>query len=276
VEYPSGLYPEEPLKAIFNSILEKLSEGASQMGIKPNHFIIKIDSSLMDHSVTLHIRDFNEDAANVCMHKFREIDQSGENKGKDSLVTQSFLIDSSAFDSPPPPQKATTTRKRRFPGRGKKRGLDYVIDYQINEKALYKCNNDDSYCLFYAFELLRNRHQLTRQRFHEYVRDEARQQEDVKALLEWTGIPDDLEDYDVTEYGQKIQQFYDEKWPGQFQLYAFEQYGNYKPFWKSQPIGRGKFALCLLYEEMHYIPVKNIAKLFSNSSVYCFAVTFIN
>jgi hypothetical protein len=254
--------------------LEKLSEGASQMGIKPNHYIIKIDSSLMDHSVTLHIRDFNEDAASACMHKFREIDQSGENKGKDSLVTQSFIIDSSAFDSPPPPQKPSTSRKRHFPGRGKKRGLDYVIDYQINDKALYKCNNDDNFCLFYAFELLRNKHLLTKQRFHEYVHDENRQHQDVMALLDWTGIPNDLEDYDVTDYGEKIQEFYDNKWPGLFRLYAFEQYGNYKPFWTSTPTGSYKYVLPVLYENMHYIPVKNIAKLFSNSTMYCFAVNY--
>ena len=47
----------------------------------------------MDHSVPLHLNQINKDSVEVLLYKFRSIDQSGEQRGRDSLAIQEFRID---------------------------------------------------------------------------------------------------------------------------------------------------------------------------------------
>ena len=122
LEYPDGKYPEDILRDIFAIVIKQLETGAQEMGLNANHFLFQFDSSIMDHSVPLYLHELNPNSVEVLLmlfveyfqvllHKFRAIDQSGEQRGKDSLVTQEFLIDASAFESKPPPANANQRKK---------------------------------------------------------------------------------------------------------------------------------------------------------------------
>lgn len=209
---------------------------------------------------------------------------AGEQKGKDSLVTQEFLIDATAFESKPPPASAKERRKykRKYPGRGKPNYRTKAFDHHINEGAFFKhhgapfiLDNDDNWCLFRAYEICRQKYTLNAQQFSRYLDNEQKQIEDVQSLLQWTGIPDDLDHYDVTECGQLIQNYYDAKFLGRFKLLAFEFSGTFSPFWRSKPAGDYEHILSVLYSEemLHYNPLNKVGKLFSKSHIYCFAVS---
>jgi hypothetical protein len=275
VEYPDGLYPDEVLKSIFEATIGQLEKGIGEMGLKANHFIIQFNSSLMDHSVPMHLHKLDLDSVEVLLHKFRAIDQSGEEKGKDSLVTQSFLIDATSYALPPPKMPSKQSRKRKYPGRGKKHFKNMVFQHHINQKALIPLDNEDNFCLFRAFEILRRKATLTTNHYKSYKANEQKQNEDVLKMIRWCDIPEDEESYDITIVGQKIQNYYDAHFPNKFKIMAFGNVGRCEPIWKSEPAGEVEIVLSVLYQDEHYTPIINVGKFLSGSNLYCYAVGFI-
>lgn len=65
VEYPDGKYPEDILRDIFGKVTKQLENGIHEMGLNANHFLFQFDSSLMDHSVPLHLHELNTDSIEV-------------------------------------------------------------------------------------------------------------------------------------------------------------------------------------------------------------------
>lgn len=68
--YPDGKYPEDILRDIFGTVIKQLGKGTREMGLNANHFIFQFDSSLMDHSVPMHLRELNADAVEVFLLLF--------------------------------------------------------------------------------------------------------------------------------------------------------------------------------------------------------------
>lgn len=272
IDYPDGLYPDDVLRSIFATVIKQLEKGTKEMGLEANHYIIQFNSSIMDHSIPLHLHKLDLDSVQVLLHKFRSIDQSGEEKGKDSLVSQSFLIDATSYALPKPKWSRKEQRKKKYPGRGRKNFQNMVFQHNINQKALIKLDNEDNLCLFRAFEILRRKTSLTSNLYKSYKANEQKQNEDVQKMLEWCGIDDEEENYDITVFGQRIQDYYDEHFPNTYRLMAFENIGRMEPFWKSEPSGDVEKVLSVLYENEHYTPINNVGKLLSGSNFYCYAV----
>lgn len=148
--YPNGDYPEDRLRQIFFQCIDHVQEGAKESQIKPNRWLVIYNSQLMDHSVPLYVHSIDEDTPEVILRKFVDIDQSGEARGKDSLVTQKFVIEIAAIESLPPEEVQGGQKKfrqYRHAGRGRmKRNGPFM--HKINSDSLIEIDNDDAFCLF--------------------------------------------------------------------------------------------------------------------------------
>jgi hypothetical protein len=283
-------YPSHRLRAIFKLMMDWIKAESNVIGYKPSHFVIGFNSELMDHQVHFNLHDLNPDIADIILHKFEKIDQSGMLKHKkESITTQEFEIDITAMDLGEEGQheqggitRTTGRRQRIFAGSGKRK-VTAKVPYNISPNACIELQNKDAYCLFLSFELLRNRATMKRQTFSDYNKNEKRQQKDVEKLMLATGIPNDLSAYDIREYGQKIQDYYNDLHEKKllkkkFRLFAFNTIGDFAPFWKSDAAAEYDEELSVLFtegednEESHYMPVATPGSLFGDAKVYCFSV----
>jgi hypothetical protein len=267
---------------------------SNALGYKPRHFIIGFDSEMMDHQVHFNLHDLNPDIADIILHKFEKVDQSGMIKHKkESITTQEFEIDITAMDLGEEGQhqqggitRTTGRRQRIFAGSGRRK-LTAKVPYNINPNACIELQNKDAYCLFRSFELLRQRAIMKRQTFSDYNKNEERQQKDVEKLLMATGIPKNLAAYDIREFGQKIQDYYNDLHEKKllkkkFRLFAFNTIGDFAPFWKSDAGAEYEEELSVLFtegednEQSHYMPVATPGSLFGDVKLYCFSVKLLN
>jgi hypothetical protein len=121
---------------------------------------------------------------------------------------------------------------------------------------------------------------MKQQTFSDYKKNEKRQQQDLEKLLAKADIPKDKASYDIREYGQKIQKYYDDLHPNKFRLFAFGTKGDFKPLWASD-VKEYEEELTVLFiegkrnEPGHYMPVIAPGRLFGDAKVYCFAVNII-
>jgi hypothetical protein len=222
-------YPEERIRAIFSKMFDCLQQSVAQRGFKPQHFIIGLNSELMEHSTHLHVHSIKSDIVDVLLNWFMKIDQSGMLKHhKESITTQTFDIDILAMELKKGKEWQTTKigkkRQKRHPGSGG----PVKFRHHINLSAIMEINNDDNFCLFKSFEILRNRAIMTRQQFHRYKNNLKRQATDVFRLMSACAIPRNLDSYSIEEYGEKIWEYYRGLHGKMFRLFAFAEFGDLK------------------------------------------------
>jgi hypothetical protein len=170
-------------------------------------------------------------------------------------------------------------RQRMFAGSGRVNPA-VKVPYNINPNACMDLPNNDAYCLFRSFEILRNRAVMKQQTFSDYKKNGNRQQRELEKLLTDINIPKGHAAYDVAEFGQKIQDHYNKTHKNKFRLFAFGTKGDFKPFWAGKTEDYEE-ELCVLFTEGkrnepgHYMPVIAPGRLFGDAKVYCFAVTSI-
>ncbi|KAL3075565.1 hypothetical protein niasHT_036585 [Heterodera trifolii] len=182
-----------------------------------------------------------------------------------SICEESFVIDVTAIES--------GLQRKKLAGKG--RTTNYEVPYNISNGSTYNLANNDNFCLFRAFQWIRMKYILQRQRFSEYKRNERRQLNDITALCQARGINMNLPFYTIEEYGEKIQAYYDQHHPGMFRLFCFGTFGKMKPLWKSE-VTVYQQELCVLFTEGesgqagHFNPIKSIGRLFGTKTNYCF------
>ncbi|KAL3084402.1 hypothetical protein niasHS_008557 [Heterodera schachtii] len=258
-----AVFPEDILRNVFTMCLSYAVEGADSMKITADHFIFLLTSKHLDYEVAVHFKKLDNTATERILTRFEMVDQSNKSKERPSICEEPFVIDITAVQS--------KGAKPKMAGKGR---CDYNVDYRIADGATYELRNNDALCLFRAFELLRMKIILTRQRFSEYMRNETRQLEDVHALCHACHIDVNLPFYSVEEYGNRIQDYYNQLHHGMFGLFCFETSGKMKPSWTSF-VEDYKHELCVVFidgdvgAEGHYNPIKSIGKFFSTKN-YCF------
>ncbi|KAL3117490.1 hypothetical protein niasHT_005561 [Heterodera trifolii] len=189
-----AVFPEEILRNLFTMCLNYAAEGAESMKLSADHFIFLLTSKHLDYEVAVHFKKLDNTATERILTRFEMVDQSNKAKERPSLLEEPFVIDITAIESKcPKPKMAGTGRN------------DFNIDYRIADGATYELQNNDSLCLFRAFELLRMKFVLAQQRFSEYKRDERKQLEGVHALGRGCNIDMNLPFYSIEEYGERIQ-----------------------------------------------------------------------
>lgn len=197
-------------------------------GFKPQHFIIGLNSDLMDHSINLHVHSINSDIGDILLNWFMKIDQSGMQKHhKESLTTQQFEIDILALELKNGMEKTTNIgkkRQKRHPGSGGR----IKFRHNINLNAIIEIDNADNYCLFTSFEILRNMSIMEPEKFARYKANKKRQLNDVYRLLRACEIPTKSKSYSIEEWGEKICEYYRNLHGQMFRLFAFPEFGDFK------------------------------------------------
>lgn len=158
--YPNGPYPESILYNIFGKCIRQLEIGSKEMKIKPTHMLVRLNSALMNHPVSLWLHRFDYDCVDEMFHFFRKTDQSEETKGKDSLTSQIFDLDLQAYQAL---SKAKISSQRSYPGKGGKRvnrqfwhdinihRALIIDDYPDNCKLKFKISGGDNYRFKYVY-----------------------------------------------------------------------------------------------------------------------------
>ncbi|KAL3084171.1 hypothetical protein niasHT_039297 [Heterodera trifolii] len=166
-----AVFPEEILRNLFTMCLNYAAEGAESMKLSADHFIFLLTSKHLDYEVAVHFKKLDNTATERILTRFEMVDQSNKAKERPSLLEEPFVIDITAIES--------KCAKPKMAGKGKN---DFNVDYRIADGATFALQNNDNLCLFRAFEMLRMKCVLPRQRFSEYKRDERKQLEGVHAL----------------------------------------------------------------------------------------------
>ncbi|KAL3104405.1 hypothetical protein niasHS_000143 [Heterodera schachtii] len=189
-----AVFPEDVLRNLFTMCLNYAAEGAESMKLSADHYIFLLTSKHLDYEVAVHFKKLDNTATERILTRFEMVDQSNKSKERPSICEEPFVIDITAVQS-----KGT---KPKLAGSGRN---VLNVDYRIANGATYELLNTDNLCLFRAFELLRMKSVLPRQRFAEYKRDEARQLELVQNLCRGCNIDMSQPFYSIEEYGEMIQ-----------------------------------------------------------------------
>jgi hypothetical protein len=266
--------PENELKKLFKMVFQRALKGAEENGIKADQFLVGISSPILDWDLRGRYHRIDNNTIESLFHRFEIIDQSNQRKddGRDSITSAPFTVDITAIK--------TKGRKRKHAGGCGKRRLRPFF-HNINTNALIEVNNIDNFCLFRAAELSRAKGTLEALEYRNYKQSDRKQQNDMVNLLSNINSNLFLEKYAIEDYGQKIQAYYDQEWPGIYKLFAFKSTGHLKPFWKAN-CNNWKIPVVVYYheEEEHYDGVGNTGHLFGTvddkghlRGQYCFGVS---
>lgn len=210
-------------------MVECLQNKVREKGFKPQHYIVGLNSELMESAKNLHVHNISSDIADILLNWFIKIDQSGMLKHhKESLTLQSFEIDILAIELWNGGQKQQFNMGKKKHKRHPGTGGPVKFRHNINLDSIMEIDNNDNYCLFRSFEILRNKATMSRQNFAKYKRNEERQSIDVRNLMIESGIPRNLKTYSIEEWGEKIWEYYQRKHPNLFRLFAFPEIGELK------------------------------------------------
>ncbi|KAL3073211.1 hypothetical protein niasHT_031159 [Heterodera trifolii] len=219
--------------------------GAEAMNIAANHFIFLLTARHFDYEIAVHfknVKKIENSMAETILPRFEIVDQSNKSKERPSICKESFVIDITATES--------VMLRKKLAGKG--RINNFEVPYNISDGATYNLANNDSFCLFRAFEWLRMKYVLQQQLFSEYKRDDRRQLIGIADMCQACGINMSLPFYSIEEHGERtgerIQAYYDHHHPGMFRLFCFGTFGKMKPLWKSE-VAVYKQELCVLFNE---------------------------
>jgi len=262
-----AINPEGVLKDIFNYCVQTLISDSRERGLVAKRIILNLSSENLDSDLHVHIQKINSDAAESLLHRFMILDQSNKTKGRDSLIGKPFTIDATTLASSSKKRRQTNNtssngapkRKRRRVGAGRRRRFR-PAQITINRRALHEINNEDSNCLFRAVELLRVKAQESWNTFSRFLRNEAKQTEDVNILMRALGVNNSEDGYEIETYGPKIQQHYDRLYPGQFKIFAFDEENPMKPYYSTDVV-EYTTPLCVLFSEDHFDAIKSLNTL---------------
>lgn len=235
------------------------------MGSQPEKIYAAIRSINLEKDIGgLVIHKINSEAIDNLANRFDEISTSNENNGRSSLYGAPFTVDLTMIGS------KMGTGESSHQGSGRKFGPFYQ---NFTRNAVIWVENQDNFCLFRALEMMRIKSMASRQSFFNYKNNQARQYADVIRLMRHLRIPLNRESYSIHDYGQKIQQYYDQRYGlnGQrtFKIFAYSDWGHFKPFFSSDAQTFSN-PLCLYYNNNHYDGIGCISSFFSVRQ-YCFA-----
>lgn len=143
-------------------------------------------------------------------------------------------------------------------------------------------NTQDNFCVFYSLEASRLHAMIdqpggiTNDQFRKIVKKVRRGNrgpqsplpslwELVEDLMSQCGIQRDLPNYDAKVWLPVVQQKYNELYPGQFRIIAFDQYGSFRPFFKGPD---AEHDVCIINTGGHYEGVRCVNTLFGKD-YYC-------
>ena len=190
---------EKTMKEVLDHSITTLANDAKSMGYKPEYIFGIIQSQLLDMPIPIHIHQLNENTIPALWNEFRDVNQSNEDKGRPSLITEPFTIDITALSRTALRKAQEIYELKKHHGKGRRRNRIFLPN--TNPNSLIPISNDDNLCLFRAIDILRAKAILGRNGFYEYQLNPGRQRRDVLNILRHMKIPENLESYSVEEFG---------------------------------------------------------------------------
>lgn len=189
---------DEELKNIFQKCLNKAKQAAiDEMKLHPNHYIISIQSQVLDYGINHHLKNINDSSIDELLTLFEKVDQSNKAKERESICNGLFTVDVMTI------QTKGRNRKRKLVGAGRR---ELEFSYNLYEGALYEHQPfPNGYCLFFALEWIRQKHLLTKMAYQNWRNNRKRQMNDVKKLMAACGIQEGLPEYSIMDCGRHIQ-----------------------------------------------------------------------
>jgi hypothetical protein len=258
--------PFETLRNLFENTIKDVLEKAREDNFEPQKMGFEISSVNLEPDIRIPFNVINENTVPAIFNRFRLIEQS---KSKEqSLLGEPFTIQITLLNQNALPTTIETS------GRGKKNGH---VRHLIDESKLIEINNNDSYCLFYALEIMRvytkeyiGEKRMTKQTFNNFRKNIMEQRILVIRLLSATRIEKNLNRYDAQIYCPIIQQYWDEQWPNTFRIFIFSEYGTYRPAYSS-PDTSYKYPIILYHKDDHFSGVRTMCRFFNTCPYYCFS-----
>lgn len=189
---------EKTMKEVLDHSITTLANDAKSMGYKPEYIFGIIQSQLLDMPIPIHIHQLNENTIPALWNEFRDVNQSNEDKGRPSLITEPFTIDITALSRTALRKAQEIYERKKHHGKGRRRTRMFLPN--TNPNSLIPISNDDNLCLFRAMDILRARKMMSPSAFSRYLLDDARQRRDVIKIMHELQIPE-MESYNIEQYG---------------------------------------------------------------------------
>ena len=192
--------PTEILRHCFQQCIDRTMEESRVANMEVDMIGLTVSSQLLASDFGIPMRPPNENTVDAMLNLFKKVQQSHEDI---NLYGEPFTVTVSGINSKALPRTRTTT------GKGRKRFAN-IINRNVDDACIMEIKNEDQYCLFYALELMRiyiSKEKKT-QRFSEYRKNVQRQGADVKEMICKAGIPRNLSEYTLEEWGLVVQDYY--------------------------------------------------------------------
>lgn len=254
--------PSLALAQCFQTCIDQAIERAKDSNLQPNRIGFIVSSVNLNNDIDIPFSPITDNTLHTVFNRFKHVEQSKSNEA--SLLGTPFQVAVTLINKEGLPIERNTS------GRGRK---IRDIKHNITPSRLLKIENNDNYCLFYALELMRiyesmlKKGKMTYMQF-KYLKDNQKKRHAlVEELLEKTGIPRGLKEYDVETYVPIIQEYWNKIYPGEFKVFIFAEFGLYAPVFKSA-VDTYVHPILLYHSEKHFDGIRNINKFFG-ANKYC-------
>lgn len=202
-------YHDGAILALVKQVVRYTERAAiSEKNIKPNHFILNIDSQLLDSSIFLHLRSTSDAACREILTEFERVDQSNRAKGRKSIFEDAFIIDCNAIEAK---RKAPVGKKRNHPGGGcrrqKRLQKQLKIKYNVHAGAFWEDIPviSTTLCLFHAIIMSCAHALMTTPNFYNFKSRPNAQKKMLNRVLKWCQINRKHRMYAIEDYGDIVQ-----------------------------------------------------------------------
>ena len=273
--------PEDVLRQCFREAIDAAITESRTLNGEPDNIGITIDSTLLLHGaiwVPFSTYTSTEAVVEETLRFLNRVNQSGSEE-RGNLFGGPFTFDVTTICSKCLREENTVNGGAPMVGRGadqfkKNRKVDPTVDHNLAYRGLIRIRKPDNLlCLFMACEMARrDKTERNGRAFRTYKGSIRRQTEAAKELMAGAKIPVDMDGYDAKIWLPVVQTWYDVLYPGQFRFYIFEQYGRYKPTFKTGAF-ENRQPLCLFYDGAgeHFDVISSMSSFLGSKRSYCWS-----
>lgn len=267
--------PEGVLKKLLRQAIDQAIEESKEKTGTPDRFGLRISSERLKRGdFNVNFDPINANTLDSIMNRLHKVSKSAE---EESIIGAPFTVEVTTicFDDlckeVGQRETAIMAASGGTANAPRKRKCDVL--HAVFEDGLLKIHNRDNYCVFHAVEMARLEKTMgNRNEFKNYRRQKFEQERVAKQLVRAIGAPEGEPFYDAGVYIPRIQEYYDQKWPGEFRIFVFGRYGQYKPLLKTGDKDN-RIVLTLYYDEstQHFDVIPTITSFFGGIKQYCYA-----
>ena len=263
--------PEGVLKKLLRQAIDETVEESKKKTGTPDRFGLRISSERLKRGdFNVNFDPINANTLDSIMNRLQKVSKSAE---EESIIGAPFTVEVTTICFDDLCREVGQRKSPIMPASGpRKRKCDVL--HAIFEDGLLKIRNfEDNYCIFHAVEMARRDKTMgNRSEFKNYRRSIVQQKIAVNRLVDSIRAPKKQPFYDAGEYLPKIQEYFDQEWPGEYQIYVFGRFGEYRPLFKTGDKDN-RIVLSLYYDEAakHFDVIPTITSFFGGINQYCYA-----